>query len=113
MYYATKITQSGDWWEVSFPDRLGIDFCGESLDDALEMASDALNSMLEFDLEKQHPLLEPRTKANPKKSLYAIEVEPRLEVSYRLLNSSHGNPTLRTLEKIANALGRRLEVRFA
>jgi antitoxin HicB len=82
MYYAAKITQSGDWWEVSFPDRPDINTCGESLDDALEMASDALNSMLEFDLEKQHALLEPRTKANPKKSLYAIEVKPRLEVRF-------------------------------
>jgi predicted RNase H-like HicB family nuclease len=128
MYYAAKVKHSKDWWEVTFPDRPDIHTCGTSLEQALEMAEDALNSMLKFDLEKKRKLIEPKIKANPKKSLYAVQVDPCLEVSYMLFGTDKRrsmysisisdnitkkcNPTLQTLKKVANTLGKKLEIRL-
>jgi antitoxin HicB len=100
-------------------------------------ATEALNAALETDVARGFSLPEPV--AGPGEGLYPIEVSPhiilawdirklrgdrsqseiaaRLGLSYqayqRLENPAKGNPTVKTLERVARALGKRLEVRIA
>lgn len=136
MFYTAKIKQSGDWWEVTFPEKSNVITCGTSLKNALEMAEDALNMVIEMEFEDEIKLVESKIKPNKAKGLYGIQVNPCLEVSYRLLEARKGktqgsiatkagitqqayqklesgkrsNPTLKTLAKVAKALGKRLDV---
>jgi antitoxin HicB len=137
MEYAAKITQDGDWWEVSFPDRPDIHTCGESFDHAREMAQEALNGMLEGELEMGRALTTPKTSPNAKRHLYAVPVEPEIEIAYLIRDARQGkteaqaakavgisceawhrfetplgNPTWGMLRHIADSLGRRLELRL-
>jgi antitoxin HicB len=136
MLYTAKITKQDDSWIVEFPDKPNVNTYGESLEDALAMAEEALNAAIESELDQGFPLIEPRTEPNGS-DMHAIEINPRLEVSYRLfearrgltqgtvakaagitqqayqkLESARGNPTVRTLAKVAAALGKRVEIRF-
>jgi len=101
MEYTAKIKKNGEWWEVSFPDKPNVNTCGESFEHALKMAKEALNGMLNGELEMEIPLTRPKTQANPKKDLYAIAVEPEIEIAYSTLN------------RIAKAFGKHLEIRLA
>jgi predicted RNase H-like HicB family nuclease/DNA-binding XRE family transcriptional regulator len=138
MEYAAKIKQNGKWWEVSFPDKPNVNTCGESLEHALEMAREALNGMLEGELEMEIPLVNPKTKSNTGKGLYAISVNPEIEIAYLIFGARQGkskvqaakalgiskeayqrfetplgNPTWETLNRVVKALGKRLEIRLS
>jgi predicted RNase H-like HicB family nuclease len=75
MEYAAKIIKNGEWWEVSFPDKPNVNTCGESFEHAMEMAKEALNGMLEGELEMDIPFVMPKVKANSENNLYPIAVE--------------------------------------
>jgi antitoxin HicB len=136
MLYAAKITEQDGSWIVEFPDKPNINTYGGSLKDALAMAEEALNAAIESELDMGFPLVEPRTEAKGN-GMHAIELDPRLEVSYRLfearrgltqgtvakaagitqqayqkLESARSNPTVRTLSRVAKAVGKRVEIRF-
>lgn len=122
---------------VEFPDLPNIITVGETHDEAVAMATEALNSALETDVSRGFSLPEPV--AGPAEGLYPIEVSPhiviawdirkirgdksqseiagRLGLSYqtyqRLENPAKANPTVKTLERVARAFGKRLEVRIA
>jgi antitoxin HicB len=100
-------------------------------------AAEALNGVLESDLVRGYG--PPPALTAPDKGLYPIEVAPhivvaweirrlrgdrtqaeiaaRLGLSYqayqRLENPRKGNPTVKTLERIARALGKKLEISIA
>ncbi len=137
MEYFAKISKSGKNILVSFPDFPNINTYGENLEKALKNASEALNGCLESDFERGYSLPEPHIHKG--KSFYAIELLPHIEIAYNLKELRRGhsqveiarklgisyqayqklenprkcNPTIKTLEKIGDVLGKKLEVRFA
>jgi antitoxin HicB len=136
MLYAAKITKQEGSWIVEFPDKPNINTYGESLKEALAMAEEALNGAIESELSQGFPLVEARTEVKGT-GMHAIAIDPQLEVSYRLfearrgltqgkvakaagitqqayqkLESPRANPTVRTLSKVAKAIGKRVEIRF-
>jgi antitoxin HicB len=110
---------------------------GSTREEALAMASEALNSALESDVSRGLSMPEPSIGGGP--DLYPIEVAPHIVIAWqirklrgersqseiavrlgltyqayqRLENPRKGNPTVKTLERVAHALGKRLEVRIA
>lgn len=138
MFYVAKIVQAEDAWEVSFPDKPNVNTYGTSREHALDMAAEALNAVLECELADGKPLIKPTARPNENKGLVPISVDPCLEVSYLLFEARRGktqgrvaqaagitqqayqrmesgsrcNPTIRTLQRVAKALGKRVEVRL-
>lgn len=138
MFYTAKIVKAEDAWEVSFPDKPNVNTYGESREHAIEMAAEALNAVLECELADGKPLVKAAIKPNEAKGLVPISIDPCLEVSYMLFEARRGktqgkvaqaagitqqayqrmesgsrcNPTIRTLQRVAKALGKRVEVRL-
>jgi antitoxin HicB len=139
MTYYCKLdpdSESGGY-TVTFPDVSGAITEGDTVDEALFNAAEALNGVLESDLVRGYG--PPPALTGPDKGLYPIEVAPhivvaweirrlrgdrtqaeiaaRLGLSYqayqRLENPRKGNPTVKTLERIARALGKKLEISIA
>lgn len=137
MHYYAKITISEGVFIVSFPDLPNINTYGETFEEALQNASEALNACLETDFERGFSL--PEAKKYKGKKIVAITVQPHIEIAYTLRKLRNGksqisvahdlgisyqayqklenprkcNPTIKTLEKISNTFKRRLEVNFA
>lgn len=137
MEYYCAISQEDGLYGVEFPDLPNVITVGSTHEEALAMATEALNAALESDVSRGLSL--PEAAAGPGKGLYPIEVSPhitlaweirrlrgdlsqseiaaRLGLSYqayqRLENPTKSNPTVKTLERVARALGKRLEVRIA
>jgi len=137
MEYQCIIKQEDGLYGVEFPDIPNIITVGTTHQEAVAMASEALNAALESDVARGLSLPDPATA--PGEGLEAIEVFPhiilaweirklrgdlsqseiaaRLGLSYqayqRLENPTKGNPTVKTLERVARALGKRLIVRIA
>ena len=137
MEYYAKITKSDGCYLVSFPEFENINTFGESLFDAMKNATEALNGCLESDFERGFSL--PKPKVHKGKSFYKIKVYPHIEIAYnlrtlrrrksqvdiarklgisyqayqKLENPRKCNPTVKTLEKISNVLGKELEIHFA
>jgi antitoxin HicB len=137
MQFIAQITEDHDGWNVEFPDKPNVFTCGDNLEEALAMAEEALNSIVEYEVEIGLALAEPVfQKANS--SHYSIEIRPHILVAYqisqarkgqtqteiaqkigitqqsyqRLENPKKSNPSIKTLEKVAKALGKRLEIQF-
>jgi len=135
-YYCT-ITEESGLFGVEFPDLPNVITVGSTREEALAMASDALNSALESDVSRGLSMPEPSIGGGP--DFYPIEVAPHIVIAWqirklrgersqseiavrlgltyqayqRLENPRKGNPTVKTLERVAHALGKRLEVRIA
>jgi len=132
MRYRANITQEGEHWLVDFPDCPGCQTFGESREEALAMAQEALEGWLEAHLVDGQAPPPPKAKrgelvpVGPKlgavlqirwereaKGLSQAALAARAGVSQQQiakLENPDGNPTLTTLEKVARALGLRLEV---
>lgn len=119
---------------VTFPAVPGVVTEGDTKDEALFNAWEALNGVLESMVSHGMPL--PEENADGSEGRIAINVEPhiisawelrklrgdlpqseiakRLGLSYqayqRLENPSKGNPTIKTLEKVAKVFGKRLVI---
>ena len=137
MDYYCIIKQEDGLYGVEFPDLPNIITVGTTLEEALAMATEALNASLESDVSRGLSL--PEALAEPAKDSYPVEVSAhivlaheirrlrgdrsqseiaaRLGLSYqayqRLENPAKGNPTVKTLQRVAHALGKRLEFRIA
>ena len=135
-YYCTLRCEDS-LYGVEFPDVPSVITVGSSVDEALAMAEEALNGALASDVGQGLPL--PIRKTLKGDGRYPVQVAPhilvaaqlrelrgersqteiaqRLGFSYqayqRLENPVKGNPTVKTLERIARALGKTLEVRIA
>ncbi len=136
MEFPAKLTKSDGCYVVSFPDFPNINTFGETKQEALQMASEALNACFETDFERGFFLPEP--KAHKGKNAYPIKVLPHIEIAYTIRKLRNGesqeaiagklgisyqayqklenprkcNPTIKTLEKIGNTLGKELVVSF-
>ena len=132
MEYRAKIIQEGRNWLVQFSDCPGCQTFGKSKRDALQMGQEALEGWLETHLVQGK--VPPRPRARRGES---IAISPRLAVVLQIrwlredrgmtqtdiarragvsqqaiakLEDPDGNPTLATLEKVAGALGLRVDV---
>ncbi len=137
MEYIAKIEKEENDFTVTFPDIPGCNTYGESLEHALEMAKEALNLILEVKLEDKDPLPTATLKEDQKNGFYAIQVRGRLALAYTIFEARRGKSaaslcqkmgitrqayqkiedpnagiTFATLEKLAAALGKKLEIRF-
>lgn len=128
MTYNCDITLQDNWYIPKFPDMTNVLTCAETKEGALEMAKDALNGVLEVDLEHELPIPEPSYRGG-----HPVEVEPRIALAinlrkarasrsqkeiaalvgisrrqYRKLETSQkSNPTLDTLCRLQKALGQK------
>lgn len=139
MDYAAKIEKDKDMgYVVSFPDLPNVNAFGETREEAIKQAKDALDGAMECDLDMGYSFVYPKTKPDADKDLVAIQLSPRIEVAYKIFEARRGKtkaevakaagftpqayqrfetpkgtPTVETLYKIAAALGKKLEIKFA
>jgi antitoxin HicB len=131
MVYYCEIEKESNRYIVRFPDMPNVKTCGESREEALFMAEDALNAVLESEVEHGFSTRPPVYKngypipvaANILLSLQLrqlrgklsqTDVAKKLGMTYqsyqRLENPRKANPTIKTLEKIARVYDRQLSV---
>ena len=134
MIYYCKLERDDGKLAVSFPDLPNVLTYGESKEEALFNAWEALNGVLETELSSGSLPEEPKT--GPGKGLFPVAVEPHVTIAYqlrklrgaqsqteiarklgisyqayqRLENPVKGNPSVKTLERVARALGKGLEI---
>jgi antitoxin HicB len=135
-HYPAVISKEDDVWMVRFPDFEQISTFGEFLEDAIQAAGEALNGCIETDFERGFDFPEPTIMhgcdvyqislemhliiALELRKIRAdrsqIDIARELGISYqayqRLEHPAKSNPTVKTLSKIARALGKKLEIRF-
>jgi antitoxin HicB len=132
IYYCT-IEKEGDEYIAQFPDMTNIVTSGLTHEEAIAMAKEALDGCLEADVSQGNIIPKPKFKngypvsvANHiTVSLQLRElrgeqsqtvIAKKLGLSYqayqRLENPRKSNPTIKTLERIAHALGRELNVQI-
>ncbi len=133
-YYAMLEPAPEGGYVVTFPDVPGAVTEGDTLDEALANAAEALNGVIESRFERGYTL--PQSKVRRGKKYHAVEVSPRIAIAWELrhargkrsqsevakkLNISQQaycklenprtcNPTVRTLEKITTILDKRLHI---
>ena len=126
-YNCTIEKQEDGMYVAQFPDMTNILTCGDSKEEALKMAEEALNGVLAVDLEHGHPIADPVYKDG-----YPIEVSPKVAFAIelrkaradhtqkevaekagmtyqqyqRLENPHKTNPTLETLYKLQKVFNR-------
>lgn len=137
MYYTAKITEDKihGGYVVEFPDLHGVVTEGDTMNEAIGNAEEALDLWLSDKLEDNKDIPAPKTHTGANfhqiivNSATATAIlirnergrRPMSEVadaigtsaqSYYRLERAKSNPTIKTLEKIAKASGKRLEVSF-
>ena len=133
MVYNCKIEKYKNMFWVKFPDMPNIQTYGNTHEEALAMAKEALEGCLEADISRGIPIPPPSyTKGYPVSvSSHIIlslrlrelrgeqsqtDIAKKLGLSYqayqRLENPRKANPTVKTLEKIARVYGRELSIAF-
>jgi len=131
MVYNCKIEKYENIFWVKFPDMPNIQTYGDTHEHALEMAKEALDGCLEADISRGMDIPAPSYKKG-----YPITVSSHIVLSYRLRelrgeqsqseiaqklglsyqayqrleNPRKANPTVKTLEKIAQVYGRKLNI---
>lgn len=134
--YPARLHREGADILVEFPDFPNIATYGKDQDEALRHAEEALNGCIESDFERGFSI--PQASAAKGRGVHPIPVRPhvavalmlrqlrgnltqqevaaRLNISFqvyqRLENPRKANPTIKTLEKVAQAYGRRVELDF-
>lgn len=134
MYYYALIEKEEGNFIVSFPQFEQINTYGETIEEAIYNAEEALNGCIESDFERGFEI--PEIKEITGKNLYKISIRPHIEIalqlrkirdkksqielakelgiSYqayqRLENPRRCNPTVKTLEKIAKVCNKDLEI---
>jgi len=132
VYYCT-IEKEGDEYIARFPDMTNVVTCGFTHEEALAMAKEALDGCLESDISRGNeippPVFKegyPVTVANHialAAQLRALrgersqtEIARKLGLSYqayqRLENPRKSNPTVKTLERIADVFGGKLLIQI-
>jgi antitoxin HicB len=137
MEYFARIWKEKEDYLVSFPDLPNVNTYGFTHEHALEMASEALNAVLESEFEAGFRLI-PARDYRGKRNHHPIEVLPHIALAYdlrkirkkqtqgeiaeklgisyqayqKLENPRKCNPTVKTLEKLGKVLGKRLVVGF-
>lgn len=96
MTYNCDIKNEDNKFIVQFPDIQNVLTYGTSEKNALLMAEEALNAVLETDLDENYPIPEPKYKSG-----YAIEVSPKIAFAIEL-RKARGN---RTQKEVAESAG--------
>ncbi|MDR1398558.1 MAG: type II toxin-antitoxin system HicB family antitoxin [Treponema sp.] len=131
MTYNCTIEQEGDMFIAQFPDMPNIQTFGNTHEEALTMAQEALESCLESDITRGLSIPQPAYKKGypvPVANHIALslrlrelrgeqsqtDIARKLGISYqayqRLENPRKANPTIKTLERIARMYGRELNI---
>ena len=131
MVYHCTIEKDGDLFWAQFPDMPNVMTYGNSHEHALKMAKEALDGCLEVEILQGLSIRPPSFAGGhpvPVASHIALslrlrelrgersqtEIASKLGLSYqayqRLENPRKANPTVKTLEKIAQAYGRELRI---
>jgi len=131
MVYNCKIEKDGDMFLVQFPDMTNVQTFGNTLEEALAMAKEALEGCLESDISHGRPVPPPVYKKGYPVNVSShialalqlrqlrgeqsqTDIARKLGLSYqsyqRLENPRKANPTVKTLEKIARVYGRELQI---
>jgi antitoxin HicB len=136
MHYYAKVKKQDGAFIVSFPDVPNVNTYGDTLEEALSNAAEALNGALESDFERGYTLPEPKPQKG--RDYHVIEVLPHIELPFRLRQLRKGqtqteiarklglsyqayqrlenprrcNPTLKNLERLSQVFGRRVELSF-
>jgi antitoxin HicB len=131
MVYNCTIEKEGDMFIAQFPDMTNVVTGGFSHEEALAMAKEALDGILEADISRGYPIPPPKYKKGFPVSVAShivvslrlrelrgeksqSEIARRLGLTYqayqRLENPRKANPTVKTLEKIARAYGQELSI---
>ena len=91
MNYAAKIEKDKDMgFVVSFPDLPNVSAFGDTQEEALKQAKDALDGAMECDLDLGNTMILPKTMPDSDKGLYPVELSPRIEIAYKLFEARRG-----------------------
>jgi predicted RNase H-like HicB family nuclease/DNA-binding XRE family transcriptional regulator len=141
MFYAAHVHREGKQWLAEFPDAPGCQTFADSAEELRAAAEEALEGWLEAHLVdgKSPPRPRVRHKAKGERKLWKVPVAPSLAAAIHVrwarqrLGLSQGqlaarvrvsqqqiaklenpdeNPTLKTIEKVAKALGMELHLSF-
>ena len=136
MEYFAQLKEEDGVYLVTFPDFEHVNTYGETREDAIQAAVEALNGVLSVDFERGFVLPRPTPKRG--RNAVSIRVDPNIALAYQLRALRKGqtqaavaarvgisyqayqklenprkcNPTVKTLEKISKAFGKTLEVGF-
>ncbi|MGH9598396.1 MAG: type II toxin-antitoxin system HicB family antitoxin [Terracidiphilus sp.] len=81
--YPVELTPDGKFLMVTFPDIPEANSQGDSIEDALEMAKDALESAIDWYIEKGKPIPAP---SNPKRGQRVVELPASVSAKVLLRN---------------------------
>ena len=133
MVFYCIIEKEGNDFIAQFPDMTNIVTSGQSKEEALAMAKEALDGCLEADVSQGYSIPKPFNKKGYPVSVAnhivvalqlrelrgeqsQSDIAKKLGLSYqayqRLENPRKSNPTIKTLERIANIFGRKLSVQI-
>jgi antitoxin HicB len=138
MVFYAKIVKTDDVFLVSFPDMENINTYGDTLEDAQNNASEALNGALAADFDRGFELPKQNLPQRLGRTIFPIDVYPHIAITYmlrklrknntqveiahklgisyqayqKLENPRKCNPTIKTLEKISSVLHKKLQVSF-
>lgn len=134
MTYYALIEKEEDYLNVSFPQFQNINTYGETIEEAINNAEEALNGCIESDFERGFEI--PKPQKYEGKDYYKILIRPHIGIAFqlrkirdkrsqielakelgisyqayqRLENPRRCNPTIKTLEKIAKIFKKDLEI---
>jgi antitoxin HicB len=137
MTYTAKIKKQEGVYLVSFPEFPNVNTYGDTLEEALDNASEAVNGAIESDFERGFELPEPGKHRG--RGYYDIPIHAHIEIAYSLRKLRNGrpqveiarklnvsyqayqklenprkcNPTIKTLEKISAVFGKELKIELA
>lgn len=137
MQYPALITQSNDGYTVTFRDIPEALTCGDTLDDALDMGSDALLTAMDFYFEDRRPVPLPSKKQEAeqyislppsvfakvlllnemlKQNISNAELARRLltrQQEVQRITNIHHTTKIDTIESALNQLGKQLQISIA
>ena len=81
MEYIARLKEDDGDYLVSFPDFDHVNTYGETKEEALQNAHDALNGVLSVDFERGYVLPAPTPKRG--RNAYAVRVDPNIALAYQ------------------------------
>jgi len=112
MIYYCRVSQDEDCFVVEFPEVAGVLTYGESTEEALSMATDALNLMLASMVEDGAPL--PKSKIRKGAGYFSVEVNPSIVAAAEIRQARKAagltQKQMAARLKVANCLGHSLKL---
>ena len=89
MQYVAKFFKDDDGIGVEFPDVPGAFTCADNMNEAKEMAKEALDGVLQSMYERHDPLPVAKTAPNVEEGLVPIDVDDGLAVAYSIFGHTY------------------------